>query len=74
MGPSAKGSAAASARAARALVNASAGGLTRPAPTCPVPATRPAIPVLTTGSTPVLATSVTSIPTGVPRKPSPGIW
>src|SRR4029077_17118152 len=49
-----------------------AGGVTRPAPTWPVPAHRPAIPVLICGRMPVRTTLVTSIPHGHPRKSNSG--
>ena len=60
------------ARAPTAAVKHSTGGVTSPAPTCPVPATRPAIPVLICGRVPVRSTAVTSMPVGVPRKSSTG--
>ena len=62
-----------SARAASAFSKHSCGGWTSPAPTWPVPATRPAMPVLICGSQPVRATLRTSIPVGEPRKPMIGI-
>ena len=48
----------AAARAARAAVKHSAGGVTSPAPTWPVPATLPAMPVLICGRMPVRRTFV----------------
>src|SRR5699024_12356521 len=50
-----------------------AGGVTNPAPTWPVPATAPAMPVLICGRTEVRQTLVTSIPVGAPMKSRTGI-
>ena len=50
-----------------------AGGLTRPAPTWPVPATLPAMPVLMCGRIPVRTTMVTSMPgRRAAEAPAPG--
>ena len=48
----------------RAAERRAGAGPTMPAPTCPTPGSRPAMPVLTTGSRPVRTTSVTSMPVG----------
>ena len=61
------------ARAARACGKISAGGVTRPAPTWPTPATRPAMPVLICGRMPVRHTLLTSMPVGVPWNSRTGI-
>ena len=44
------------------------GGFTRPAPICPTPGRREAMPVLIWGRMPVCTTIRTSTPVGVPRK------
>ena len=65
------------ARCASALsapVKHCSGGVTRPAPTWPVPGTRPAMPVLIWGRIPVRATAATSMPVGVPRNSRIGTW
>ena len=61
-----------SANLASAFGKISAGGVTRPAPTWPTPATLPAIPVLICGRMPVRHTFVTSMPVGVPWNSSTG--
>src|SRR4029453_6488807 len=59
-------------RASTAAVKRAIAGRTSPAPTCPVPATRPAMPVLMIGAMPGRTTERTSMPNGTPRDPSPG--
>src|SRR5262249_22605666 len=59
--------------AARARSKQARGGLTRPAPIWPMPASRWAMPVLICGRIPVCATIRTSMPVGVPRKSSAGM-
>src|SRR5256885_1159719 len=63
----------ASASASRACSKQARGARTTPAPIWPVPALRPAMPVLINGVTPSSTTRRTSIPAGAPRSSSVGI-
>src|SRR5262249_8125783 len=61
------------ARARKAAAKHWRGARAMPAPICPIPGSRWAIPVLITGATPLSTTRRTSIPVGVPAKPRAGI-
>src|SRR6059036_802581 len=63
----------ASASASTACSKQARGARTTPAPIWPVPALRPAMPVLIKGVTPISTTRRTSIPAGAPRSSSVGM-
>src|SRR5947208_711371 len=59
--------------ASSACSKQASGARATPAPTCPVPAFFPAMPVLMSGAMPVSTTRRTSIPAGAPRSSSAGM-
>src|SRR5262249_3621497 len=63
-----------SASASTACSKQASGARATPAPIWPVPARRPAMPVLINGVMPVSTTGRTSMPVGAPRSSSVGIW